>query len=112
MKGWIYNWIFWAPRVLTIIFILFLLLMSLDVYSLGMTFWEVILGLFMHNIPMILLTIILIISWKHELVGAISFTLFAVSYMILYSSRMYIIIAIPAFAIGVLFFADWYVKRK
>jgi len=112
MKGWIYSWIFWAPRVLAILFILFLLSMSLDVFSLGATFWQVVSGLFIHNIPMILLTIILVISWKRELIGAVSFTLFSISYMILYSSRMYIIVAIPAFVIGVLFFADWYIKRK
>jgi len=111
MRGWIYNWIFWAPRVLAISFILFLFLLSLDVYSLGATFWQALSGLFVHNIPMIILAVILVIAWKYELVGAISFTLFAVSYMIFDYSRIYAIIVVPSFIIGVLFFADWYVKN-
>jgi hypothetical protein len=111
MRGWIYNWIFWAPRVLAILFILFLMLFSLDVYSAGVGFWQLLGGLLVHNIPAFVLIAILCFSWKHELVGAIAFTLFSIAYMVM-AQMMFPVIYAPAFIIGVLFFADWYVKRK
>jgi len=69
------QFIFWAPRTLAILFILFLSLFSLDIFDGNYGFWETILGLFMHNIPSMVLLIILIISWKYELVGGIIFNL-------------------------------------
>ncbi|MDD5178455.1 MAG: hypothetical protein PHT54_04225 [Candidatus Nanoarchaeia archaeon] len=67
------KFIFWAPRILIILFILFLALFSLDIFGNNYNFWETVAGLFMHNLPSLALLVILIISWKHELVGAITF---------------------------------------
>ena len=45
------KFIYWAPRILSIIFILFLAMFSLDVITPDASFGEIIVGLFMHNIP-------------------------------------------------------------
>src|SRR3989338_3943336 len=83
MKKKINKYLYWAPRILSIMFILFLALMSLDIFEGNYWFWGTILGLFMHNIPAIILLIVLIISWKHEIVGGIAFVLGGLLYIAL-----------------------------
>jgi len=115
------KWIYWTPRVLSIIFILFLALFSLDVFDMGFNFWSIISGLLIHNIPSILLLIILIISWKHEIVGAVAFILAGLAYIALLFTRnsfeWYMLswavqISGPAFLIGILFLIGWKKKSK
>jgi hypothetical protein len=114
------KFIYWMPRILAILFIMFLTLFSLDVVSSSLSFWQIVIGLLMHNIPTLLLIIILIISWKYELVGAVAFTLAGIFYMVmvftqpfkLYMLSWFIVIAGPAILVGVLFFINWYIKKK
>lgn len=122
MRKKINKFIYWTPRILGILFILFLMMFSLDVFEPGLTVWQIAIGLFMHNIPALILLIVLIISWKNEIVGGIVFILAGVAYIFLTSFRSelpwYIvfswslIIAGPAFLIGILFFANWFKKHK
>ena len=51
---------YWMPRILSILFICFLSLFSLDVFQPGMSTAEIALGLFMHNIPSIILIFLLV----------------------------------------------------
>ncbi|MFH0906545.1 MAG: hypothetical protein V1824_04375 [archaeon] len=120
------KFIYWTPRILSILFIVFLSLFSLDVFDIpSLSFWQIIVGLFMHNIPSIILIIILIIAWKSEIVGAIAFILAGLLYisqiiisgitsnnfewyMLSYS----LIIALPALLIGILFLIGWIKKKK
>jgi len=113
------KWIYWLPRILSILFILFLSLFSLDVFGNNYTFWETVLGLLMHNIPSIILTILLIIAWRYELVGAIGFILGGLIYIgsLLMNAQFEwymlswsLIISGPAFVIGILWILNW--KRK
>ncbi len=117
------GWIFWIPRILSILFLLFLAMFSLDVFGNNYTFWETILGLFMHNIPVFILAILLWISWKRELVGAIVFALAGILYIaqLLFNSAMhgfqwyYLVwsleIAGPAFVVAFLWYLNWKKKR-
>ena len=77
------RFIYWTPRILGIIFILFLMMFSLDVFEPGLTVWQIIIGLFMHNLPALILLIFLIISWKYEIVGGIVFILVGLLYILL-----------------------------
>ncbi len=117
------KFVYWTPRILSILFVLFLALFSLDVLGTG-TFWQVVGGLFIHNIPALILLAVVIISWKHEIVGGIAFILAGLLYialmfvnamrgefewfMIVWSLQ----IAGPAFFIGILFLLGWRKKRK
>ena len=65
--------LYWAPRILSILFICFLTLFSLDVFEPGMSAGEIALGLFMHNIPSIIMIVLLVIAWRKEIVGAVSY---------------------------------------
>ncbi len=112
--------VYWTPRVLSIIFILFLTLMSLDVFEMQLGFWSTVLGLFMHNIPALALSVVLLISWKYEIVGGIAFILAGLVYSILLfrnSFEWYLLawaiqISGIAFLIGILFLIGWFRKKK
>lgn len=115
------KFIFWTPRILAIIFILFLMLFSLDIFGMGYGFWDTIVGLFMHNIPVFILSVVLLISWKYEIVGGIAFILAGLLYIWLIISRnstfewyylsWSLIIAGPAFLVGILFLTGWFKKN-
>jgi len=114
------KFLYWTPRIVSIMFILFLMLFSLDVFEGNYGFWGTILGLFMHNIPALCLFITLLIAWKHEWVGGFVFTLGGVLYIILSINRVQGYLALawslqiagPAFIIAGLFFANWLLKKK
>jgi len=123
MKKKINKFIYWTPRILCILFLLFLTIFSLDVFDENLGFWGTILGLFMHNIPVFVLAIVLWISWYYEIVGGIVFILAGILFMISSVARQapnpwYItlswslIIAVPAFMIGILFLIGFYYKKK
>jgi len=101
------------------------MLFSLDIFEGNYGFWGTILGLFMHNIPALILLAVLIISWKHEIVGGIVFILAGLGYTCLIMFRVVasdfaelymlfwsLIIAGPAFLIGILFLMNWFEKKK
>jgi len=94
---------------------------SLDVFGNNYTFWQTVLGLLMHNIPVFILLIILVISWKYEIVGGVAYILAGIIYIIWlalkpqfewYMLSWSLIIAGPAFLIGVLFLINWFSKKK
>jgi hypothetical protein len=123
-KRKISKFVYWTPRIVSIVFLLFLAMFSLDVFGNGYNFWQTVAGLFMHNIPVFILTILLIISWKHELVGAIAFALGGILYIgqmiwnaLHNTSQWYmlsysLIIAGPAIFIAILFYLNWKYKKK
>lgn len=113
------KFIYWTPRLLGIIYILFLTLFSLDVFQPGLSPREVILGLFIHNIPSLILIVALILSWKQEIYGATVFTLAGLLYISLllpnfqwFMLPWIALISGPAFLIGVLFFIGWRNRYK
>ncbi|MBW2967235.1 hypothetical protein KY362_01990 [Candidatus Woesearchaeota archaeon] len=124
-KKTIEKFIFWTPRILSILFILFLTMFSLDIFDLGLGFWGTVLGLLIHNIPSFVLTIILIISWKYEIVGGIGYIFAGLFFFMLMLVPVLfrpehewsmllgaLIISLPAFIIGALFLVGWFRKRR
>ncbi len=121
MENKVGKFTYWTPRVLSIIFIAFLALMSLDVFGTGAGFWETLGGLFVHNIPALILLIVLIISWKHEIVGGVAFILAGLLYIFFAAKnandwRMALVWSVQisgvAFLIGGFFLANWVRERK
>jgi len=118
------RFIYWTPRVLSVIFVIFLFLMSLDVFSMELNFWHTIGALLIHTIPAFILIITLIISWKKEIIGGIAFIIAGLLYigMILttaitngfewYYLAWAIQISGVAFFIGILFLIGWFRKKK
>ena len=120
MEKRINKFIYWTPRILSIIFICFLALFSLDVISPELSFWQIVVGLFMHNIPVFILLAVLLVAWKHEIVGGIGFILAGLLYIVFVLMRnpfeWYYLSWIAqisgiAFLIGILFIIGWDKKR-
>lgn len=110
----------WAPRILSLLFVLFLMLFSLDIFTVGASTGEIAIGLLLHNIPALVLLIAVIISWKYEIVGGIVFVLAGIAYTVLLllpgspsGERLLpaLIIALPAIVVGVLFIRNWTKKN-
>ena len=118
------KFVYWTPRVLSILFICFLAMFSLDVIQPGLSFGQILIGLIMHNIPAFILIAILAIAWKKEIVGAIGFIGAGLLYIGLMTfnlvngwplSRVVIsilVIAGPAFLVGILFLMNWRNRKK
>jgi len=107
--------LFWTPRIAGILFVLFISLFALDIFDMQLGFWETILGLFMHLIPSILLTIAIVIAWKREWFGALLFIGWAVwyvSFMRGFDWIAYALIAGLPVVIGLLFLAGWIWRKQ
>ncbi len=113
------RFIYWTPRVASMAFILFLALFSLDIFDMKLGFWGTVVGLFMHNIPSLVLLAVLVVSWKYELVGGIAFIfagLFYIAVLMMTQFEWFMLswsltIAGPAFLIGILFLMNWFKKK-
>jgi hypothetical protein len=107
--------IHWLPRILSIAFVLFLSLFALDVFG-EYTGWELVLALFMHLLPSLVLLAVAIISWKYNLLGAIVFLGFAVFYVWAVGFdrpwSWYAFISGPAAVVGILFLISWLQNKK
>jgi hypothetical protein len=100
---------FWLPRVLTILFALFLSLFALDVFDEGDAFWETIAAFMMHLIPTGIVLIVLAFAWRWEWIGAVGFTALGLIYAAMaWTHPSWIaIISGPLFLIAVLFLLGW-----
>ncbi len=98
---------------------------SLDVFDMDLGFWGTVAGLLMHNIPTFILLAVVIVSWKREIVGGVAFILAGMAYIAVllktilenqphqwYMLSWSLVIAGPAFLIGILFIVGWYKKKK
>ena len=110
--------LYWTPRILSMLFIAFLSLFALDVFSENLGFWQTIQALVMHLVPSIVLVIGLVVAWRWEWVGSALYALAGGLYVwwVVSMSRPVpaavrfqwaLVIAGPAFVISALFLANW-----
>ena len=115
MNNFLKKSLFWAPRVLGILFILFVSLFALDIFEMNLGFWGTIVGLFMHLLPSITMTIALVLAWKYEWIGAILFALVGAWFLRISTPgdvMFYIVfIGIPIL-IAVLFLLGWIYRER
>ena len=106
-----YRVIYWTPRILCIVFALFISMFALDVFSEGYTGLEIVLALFMHLVPTYIIVALLLVAWKWEWIGAIAFCGLGVYYVLMTRGRMplitYLLIPGPSFVISLLFLLSW-----
>ncbi|MBM3325861.1 MAG: hypothetical protein FJY65_02600 [Calditrichaeota bacterium] len=108
--------LFWTPRVLCILFALFLMMFSLDVLAGNPNLKDAVIGLIMHNIPVFALLIVLWFAWRWEWVGAVIFPAVGVFYIVWGWGRIHIsaffLISGPLFVVGLLFLLNWIYRNK
>ena len=109
--------LFWTPRVLCILFAIFLSVFSLDVFSEGYGLWQTIGALLLHLIPTFIVVIVLVIAWRWEWVGAVLFSASGVLYVLFALGRSfplgaYLSISGPLVLVGVLFLFNWIYRAQ
>jgi hypothetical protein len=115
----------WLPRIICFLAILFVSMFAWDSFDPGLSFWQQILGFFMHLIPTFILIAFLIIAWKWEFVSGIIFSLIGLGlspfiiilnyYMnrsISMSSLIILMITFPFLVVGLLFIMSHLIKKK
>lgn len=115
--------LYYAPRILSVLYCLFILMFSFDVFESG-TLAQQLIGFIMHNIPVFILAIVSYFAWKNELIGMIGFGSMTVFMGLLVYSNMsqapdtsvlapMAIIMAPALLISILYgFVLWHKKRN
>ncbi len=103
--------LYWTPRVLCIVFAVFLSLFALDVFGEELGFWRTIGGFLVHLLPVFLLLAILAASWPWEWIGALLFAGLGILYDVTFGRHFpwqtKAIISGPLFTIALLFLANW-----
>ena len=116
MNGPVKRLLFWTPRVLCIVFALFISLFALDVFGESYGFWKTVLALMIHLIPTVVIVAVLAVSWRWEWIGGILYILFGALYIVEVWGRFqwvtYLAISGPLFLIGVLFLINWFYRDE
>lgn len=111
--------LYWTPRIIAILLLGFMALFSLDVIEPSKSISEILIGLFMHNIPVFILAVLLWLAWTREWIGTIAFTLGGCVYIgfVMWNlfhdgfAWYYLVwtaqIALPAFVVAYLFWLNW-----
>jgi hypothetical protein len=104
--------IHWAPRIAAILIILFMGLFSLDVFEMRASPLEVLGAFLIHNIPSIVMLVLLMFAWKRPVVGFVAFLVVAAAFVIFFVRDFYalsnlLLFVLPLLLIASLFYADW-----
>ena len=100
--------LWWIPRIAGILFALFLTVFSFDVFGQGEPVWKTAMAFIIHNIPTIVLLIVMYFSWRRSWLGAIAFFVLGVVFFLLMPNKAKsIFIVLPLLITAVLFFLNW-----
>jgi len=109
MKEKSFKMIYWVPRIFCILFILFTGLFAFEEQVFGGAF-------FIHLIPTAILFIILVISWKFELVGGTIFIILGIIWTFFYSTfenmLSFLLLSLPIILIGFLFLWNYLIHKE
>ena len=107
--------LYWLPRVIEILVILFLGIFAIDVFAPGRPVLVMVGLFFLHLAPNYLLILILFIAWKKELIGGILFILVGALFTYFYSTYLYLwnfmFVSFPVFLVGFLFLVHYTFRR-
>ena len=108
------KFLYWLPRILGILFTLFISIFALDTFGEGIPFLEAVVGFLIHLIPTYIVIAVLLIAWKWELVGGILFILVGASYLVwthISHWTAFLLIGGPPVLIGILFIDAHFVSN-
>ncbi len=103
--------LYWSPRILGILFAAFTSIFALDVFEEGGGFWQILVALGMHLIPTFALVLLLVLAWRWEWIGGVSFFAMAILYVVWAWGRfplsVYLIMCSPLIIMSALFYVNW-----
>ena len=115
----------WSPRILCIGAILFVSMFALDSFEPGMPFGQQMLNFLMHMIPSFVLLLLLVIAWKHQLIGGILFTIVGIglspfvynlnyhrTHSVWVSLSIILMITVPFIVVGLLFIWNHFQQKQ
>jgi hypothetical protein len=114
MRPRVRRLLYWTPRVIMILFAIFVSVFALDVFDAGYGFWGTLFALLMHLIPTALILLALAIAWRWEWVGGLLFVGLGLLYTVMAGEFWWwsLLIAGPLFVVGALFLANWRYRRE
>jgi len=104
----------WAPRVLGILFALFISIFALDTFSEDYSFWQSIVAFLIHLVPTYLAVAALLVAWKWEVPGGLIYIGLAVWYLIIARNLHWtalLFISGPLLLTGALFLIDYFASK-
>jgi hypothetical protein len=103
--------IHWTPRIAAIGIIFFVSLFSLDVFEMDASPLQLLGGFIIHNIPSIVMIVLLIFAWKRPMVGFFAFLLAGLFFLrfVIFNLSLghFLLFSGPLLLISTLFYADW-----
>ena len=108
--------LYWAPRLLGLVFALFLSVFAADVFEERRGLWQTVGALLVHLLPVFLVLLVLALAWHRDLVGGGLFVLLGALYILVATGRMHwsalVVVSGPLFVIGLLFIWNWWFTRQ
>ncbi len=94
-------------RISVIVYAVFLSMFALDIFGEGYGFWELVVGLFMHLLPSIILVAVILLSWHRERIGGIVFIVLGIVFTFFFKTYqdgvVFLLISFPVLLAGILF---------
>jgi hypothetical protein len=105
------RWLYWTPRVLGVLFAVFISLFALDVFGEHYPPGQLLTALAMHLVPTALVLAALLVAWRREGIGALLFIGLGAYYVASswghYGWDAHLAIAGPLVLTGLLFLLGW-----
>jgi len=112
------KFLYRTPRIAGIVITSFVGLFSLDVFTEGYSFWEMVGGFLMHSLPAIAMAVIVALAWRRPWVGFVAFLVGAIYFLRfvvrnpIESLGTMLLFSGPMAVIAMLFWADWKWKNE
>jgi hypothetical protein len=108
--------LYWTPRVLLVLFAIFISTFAIDAIDAKYGFPEIILAASMHSIPTVLVALAGLVAWRKERNGGIVFIALGFLYSVMaWGTKPFIahiFISGPLFLIGILFLLNKFLPRQ
>lgn len=105
----------WTPRVLGLLFALFLALFSFDVFDMGLSPLEALGAFLLHSLPTFGLLAAVALGWRWPLAGGLIFIAWGIFYALAFHGLdwiAYALIGVLPALIGLLFLADHFTRPR
>lgn len=103
------NVLRWTPRVLGVLYALFISLFAYDAWGTGAGFWEELAAFVVHLMPTYFVLVALVVAWHQPRMGGILFIILATVFGVIFGRgdpALLLLMALVPTAIGLLFVCD------
>lgn len=115
-KSKVNRWLYWAPRVLGILFAVFISIFAFDVFFEEYTVLQMIVVFSIHLVPTFIVVIALLVAWRWEFVGGVLYCGIGIFYTTFAWGKMsWLLFSLfpgVLFLIGILFILNKVFKRS